>query len=115
MIGALGGFVLPIAFGSMNDLLNVWTSCFMLLFALVATACLDAHCNSGHGASQNSRTPRTEISSRAGGGDVRIERTRLVGEQFDLRDYNHASTLLNNSSGLALVTLTGRISSSAAG
>jgi NNP family nitrate/nitrite transporter-like MFS transporter len=38
MIGALGGFVLPIAFGIMNDLLNVWTSCFMLLFALVATA-----------------------------------------------------------------------------
>ena len=38
MIGAGGGFVLPIAFGLMNDLLNVWTSCFMLLFALVATA-----------------------------------------------------------------------------
>ena len=38
MIGALGGFVLPIAFGIMNDLTNVWTSCFMLLFALVATA-----------------------------------------------------------------------------
>ena len=35
---ALGGFVLPIAFGIMNDLTNVWTSCFMLLFALVATA-----------------------------------------------------------------------------
>lgn len=38
MIGGLGGFVLPIAFGVMNDLLHVWTSCFMLLFALVATA-----------------------------------------------------------------------------
>jgi len=38
MIGGLGGFVLPIAFGAMNDLLHVWTSCFMLLFALVATA-----------------------------------------------------------------------------
>jgi NNP family nitrate/nitrite transporter-like MFS transporter len=38
MIGALGGFVLPIAFGVMNDLTNVWTSCFMLLFALVAMA-----------------------------------------------------------------------------
>ena len=43
MIGALGGFVLPIAFGSMNDLLNVWTSCFMLLFALVATALVWMH------------------------------------------------------------------------
>lgn len=38
MIGALGGFVLPIAFGFMNDLTNVWTSCFMLAFALVAVA-----------------------------------------------------------------------------
>jgi NNP family nitrate/nitrite transporter-like MFS transporter len=38
MIGGLGGFVLPIAFGVMNDLTGVWTSCFMLLFALVATA-----------------------------------------------------------------------------
>ncbi|MDE2487094.1 MAG: NarK/NasA family nitrate transporter, partial [Alphaproteobacteria bacterium] len=38
MIGGLGGFVLPIAFGAMNDMVHVWTSCFMLLFALVATA-----------------------------------------------------------------------------
>jgi MFS transporter, NNP family, nitrate/nitrite transporter len=43
MIGALGGFVLPIAFGSMNDLMNVWTSCFMLLFALVAIALVWMH------------------------------------------------------------------------
>ncbi len=38
MIGGLGGFFLPIAFGVMNDLIGVWTSCFMLLFALVAVA-----------------------------------------------------------------------------
>ncbi len=38
MIGGLGGFVLPIAFGALNDLTGVWTSCFMLLFVLVATA-----------------------------------------------------------------------------
>lgn len=36
MIGGLGGFVLPIAFGMMNDLTGVWTSCFMLLFLVVA-------------------------------------------------------------------------------
>ena len=36
MIGGLGGFVLPIAFGALNDLTGIWTSCFMLLFALVA-------------------------------------------------------------------------------
>jgi len=38
MIGGLGGFVLPIAFGALGDLTNVWSSCFMLLFALVAAA-----------------------------------------------------------------------------
>ena len=43
MIGGLGGFVLPIAFGAMNDLTGVWTSCFMLLFALVGTALLWMH------------------------------------------------------------------------
>ncbi|MFO1015119.1 MAG: nitrate/nitrite transporter [Caulobacteraceae bacterium] len=38
MIGGLGGFVLPIAFGFLNDVTHIWTSCFMLLFALVACA-----------------------------------------------------------------------------
>ncbi|TDR38562.1 NNP family nitrate/nitrite transporter-like MFS transporter [Tahibacter aquaticus] len=38
MIGGLGGFILPIAFGVLNDLIGVWTSCFMLLFVLVAIA-----------------------------------------------------------------------------
>ncbi len=37
-IGGLGGFVLPIAFGVMNDMIGVWTSCFMLLFLLVIVA-----------------------------------------------------------------------------
>jgi MFS transporter, NNP family, nitrate/nitrite transporter len=43
MIGGLGGFVLPIAFGALNDLTGVWTSCFMLLFVLVGTALLWMH------------------------------------------------------------------------
>ena len=38
MIGGLGGFVLPIAFGALNDITHVWTGCFMLLFVLVASA-----------------------------------------------------------------------------
>lgn len=38
MIGGLGGFLLPITFGALNDLIGVWTSCFMLLFLLVAGA-----------------------------------------------------------------------------
>lgn len=37
MIGGLGGFVLPIAFGMMNDIVGVWTSCFMLLFLIAVT------------------------------------------------------------------------------
>ena len=43
MIGGLGGFVLPIAFGVMNDLTGIPTSCYMLLFALVAAALLWMH------------------------------------------------------------------------
>ncbi len=43
MIGGLGGFVLPIAFGAMNDLTGVRTSCFMLLFLLVAIAFVWMH------------------------------------------------------------------------
>jgi MFS transporter, NNP family, nitrate/nitrite transporter len=43
LIGGLGGFVLPIAFGAMNDLIGVWTSCFMLLFVLVAIALIWMH------------------------------------------------------------------------
>ncbi|WP_420841036.1 hypothetical protein [Bathymodiolus platifrons methanotrophic gill symbiont] len=43
MIGGLGGFILPICFGFMNDVIGVWTSCFMLLFVIVGIFCyLDA-------------------------------------------------------------------------
>jgi NNP family nitrate/nitrite transporter-like MFS transporter len=38
LIGGLGGFVLPIAFGEMNDLIGVSTSCFMLLFVVAAAS-----------------------------------------------------------------------------
>ncbi len=38
LIGGLGGFVLPITFGVMNDIIGVWTSCFMLLFVIVAVS-----------------------------------------------------------------------------
>lgn len=34
MIGGLGGFVLPIAFGILNQATGLWSSCFMLLFVL---------------------------------------------------------------------------------
>lgn len=38
LIGGLGGFVIPIAFGVMNDIVGVWTSCFMLLFLISAVS-----------------------------------------------------------------------------
>ncbi|MDA1370330.1 MAG: MFS transporter [Proteobacteria bacterium] len=43
MVGGLGGFFLPIAFGVMNDLTGIWTSCFMLLFGIVAVSLLWMH------------------------------------------------------------------------
>jgi len=43
LIGGLGGFVLPIAFGFLNDLIGIWTSCFMLLFVIVAVSSLWMH------------------------------------------------------------------------
>jgi MFS transporter, NNP family, nitrate/nitrite transporter len=38
MIGGLGGFLLPIAFGFLNDVTGLWQSCFMLLFLLVVVS-----------------------------------------------------------------------------
>lgn len=43
LIGGLGGFILPLAFGFLNELTNVWTSCFMLLFVLVSIALIWMH------------------------------------------------------------------------
>lgn len=38
MIGGLGGFILPIMFGALLDMTGIYTSCFALLFILVAMA-----------------------------------------------------------------------------
>ena len=43
MIGGLGGFILPICFGIMNDLIGVYTSCFMLLFTITGIALVWMH------------------------------------------------------------------------
>ena len=43
LIGGLGGFFLPIIFGIMNDLIGIWTSCFMLLTGLIAVALIWMH------------------------------------------------------------------------
>lgn len=36
MIGGLGGFILPLIFGWLKDETGLWSSCFMVLFVLVA-------------------------------------------------------------------------------
>ncbi|MBL4726167.1 MAG: hypothetical protein JKY83_05750, partial [Rhizobiaceae bacterium] len=38
MIGGLGGFILPITFGVMNDLTGVWTSVFIGMNGFGASA-----------------------------------------------------------------------------
>jgi NNP family nitrate/nitrite transporter-like MFS transporter len=43
MIGGLGGFVLPITFGVLNDLVGVWTNSFMLLFVIVLVSTVWMH------------------------------------------------------------------------
>ena len=43
MIGGLGGFILPIVFGALNDIIGIWSSCFMLLFVLVSIALVWMH------------------------------------------------------------------------
>ncbi|MGA7329743.1 MAG: MFS transporter [Rhodomicrobium sp.] len=43
MIGGLGGFVLPIAFGIMNDLTGIWTACYALMFAIALVSLIWMH------------------------------------------------------------------------
>ncbi|MCG3202819.1 MAG: hypothetical protein NFCOHLIN_02705 [Gammaproteobacteria bacterium] len=43
LVGGLGGFLLPIAFGAMNDLMGIWQSCFALLFLIVVVSLVWMH------------------------------------------------------------------------
>ena len=43
LVGGLGGFVLPIAFGALNDLTGIWQSCFWLLFLIVGASLVWMH------------------------------------------------------------------------
>jgi NNP family nitrate/nitrite transporter-like MFS transporter len=42
-VGGLGGFLLPILFGLLNDLTGIWQSCFMALFAISTLALVWMH------------------------------------------------------------------------
>ncbi|MBY5532896.1 NarK/NasA family nitrate transporter [Rhizobium leguminosarum] len=43
MMGGLGGFILPIAFGLLKDMTGLWSSCFLLLFAIVVISLVWMH------------------------------------------------------------------------
>ena len=43
MVGGLGGFILPIVFGALIDLIGIWTSAFAVLFSIVLAALLWMH------------------------------------------------------------------------
>ena len=43
MVGGLGGFILPIAFGLLKDVTGLWSSSFLLLFAVVAISLICMH------------------------------------------------------------------------
>jgi NNP family nitrate/nitrite transporter-like MFS transporter len=43
MFGGLGGFFLPVIFGVVNDLSNIWTTAFMVLFGVVSVCLLWMH------------------------------------------------------------------------
>ena len=43
LMGGLGGFILPIVFGLLNDLTGIWTSSFMLLFLIVSASLIWMH------------------------------------------------------------------------
>lgn len=43
MVGGLGGFILPITFGLVKDMTGLWSSCFIILFAVVAISLVWMH------------------------------------------------------------------------
>ncbi|MEZ5564750.1 MAG: MFS transporter [Gammaproteobacteria bacterium] len=43
MVGGLGGFFLPVIFGIINDVTNIWTTAFMALFGVVSICLLWMH------------------------------------------------------------------------
>lgn len=43
LIGGLGGFFCPIIFGLLNDIIEIWTSCFMFLFLISFGALIWMH------------------------------------------------------------------------
>jgi NNP family nitrate/nitrite transporter-like MFS transporter len=78
-IGGLGGFVLPIAFGLLNDLTGVWQSCFMLLFLLVSGALLWMH-------------SAIRLMEREAAGEM-LRKLPELPEMADIHEHKHEGTL----------------------
>ncbi|MEX2694963.1 nitrate/nitrite transporter [Rhizobium mongolense] len=57
MMGGLGGFILPIAFGLLKDITGLWSSCFLLLFAIVVTSLIWMHLSVKHLSRQGHAVP----------------------------------------------------------
>lgn len=62
MIGGLGGFVLPIAFGFLNQETGLWTSCFMLLFVIIMVLLAWMHLSIR---SMEKSTPKSTVSDKS--------------------------------------------------
>ena len=43
MVGGIGGFLLPVTFGMLNDVIGIWQSCFMLLFVISSISLMWMH------------------------------------------------------------------------
>jgi NNP family nitrate/nitrite transporter-like MFS transporter len=57
MMGGLGGFILPIAFGLLKDITGLWSSCFLLLFAIIAISLIWMHLSVKQLSRQGHSTP----------------------------------------------------------
>ena len=93
MIGGLGGFVLPIAFGALNDLTGIWTSCFALLFLLVAVALVWMHFAIRHMEHRNKGAEKAELPEfpeMQGMGEPGIVPPRRAGPLSDWRPEDEA-------------------------
>lgn len=67
MIGGLGGFVLPLTFGVLNDITGIWQSSFMLMFVTVAAALAWMHyaIRSAERAEWTARESKTDLPELA--------------------------------------------------
>jgi nitrate/nitrite transporter NarK len=90
-IGGLGGFVLPLAFGLMNDITDVWTSCFMLLFGIASVGLTWMHLRSD--VRSGRRRPLSQISgSFRNWSQIRNSATSILEPEYEIPHSGHRSS-----------------------